>query len=282
MLGGVQLAYRSYSTGGPTKGGSPAGHPAPELLFLHGLFGSSQNWAGFARRLAPVARSWGLDLRNHGDSPHADTHGLVECAEDVREWVEERQAAGELAGPPVLVGHSMGGLVAMAATLRHPHLPRGIVVIDVAPRAYPLDHEAEFRALRTDISGCGSRAALDALLAPVLPDARMRSFILTNAVPAGNGYRWRLGIEAIAASTLLEEAGRLEGRFAGPALFVAAGRSDRVRAEDGERIRQLFPEARIVPLPSADHWVNASAPDELERATRELLTEVAGTGRGAS
>lgn len=259
----MRLAYRALGGGAPS---------AADLIFLHGLFGSSQNWAGFARRLAPLARCWGLDLRNHGQSPHAPTHGLPECAEDVREWIEEHLGeAGHRRNRVVLVGHSMGGLVAMALALAHPRVVDAVALIDVAPKAYPLDHERELSALRTNISSCSTRFALEACMAPILPDETTRAFILTNAVRTDGGYRWRLNAKAIGSSTLFAEAGQLSGEFAGQALFVVAGQSDRVGSGDHERIRRLFPAARIVTIHDADHWVHASAPDELARLLADFV-----------
>ena len=158
------------------------------VVILHGLFGSSQNWAGIGRRLAAVSGGSGLprgslyalDLRNHGDSPHAPTHSLRDCVEDLRDWT-----MAHASGPLRLIGHSMGGLVAMGFALSHPELVAGVASVDIAPRPYPRDHEREFRALHTDISGCERRAELDALLAPLIPDQRERQFLLMNAVAGG-------------------------------------------------------------------------------------------------
>ena len=160
------------------------GGDGPPILILHGLFGSSQNWASIGRRLGSLGRVTALDLRNHGRSPHAPSHSLEDCVGDLREWIGEHAR-----GPVRLIGHSMGGLVAMGFAIAHPGLTEGLAVIDIAPRAYPLDHEREFAALGMDISRCESRARIDSLLAPLFAEQAMRQFMLTNAVRRGIGHR---------------------------------------------------------------------------------------------
>lgn len=236
------------------------------IVILHGLFGSSQNWSSMGRRLAGRGRCVAIDLRNHGDSPHASTHSLDDCVEDLRDWIERN-----LDAPPRLVGHSMGGLVAMGFAIAHPSMTAGLAVIDIAPRAYPLDHERELQALRTDISGCRTRGELDVLLAPILPDPLVRQFLLTNAVRAHGhagsgsaGFRWRLNVATLESSSISGDFSRVTGRFEGPALFVAGGKSDYLREGDHEQVLRHFPRARIECIPSADHWPHVSAPQELE------------------
>jgi pimeloyl-ACP methyl ester carboxylesterase len=242
------------------------GGNGPPIVILHGLFGSSQNWASLGRRLAARGRCFALDLRNHGDSPHAPTHSLADCVEDLRIWIERR-----LDEPPRLVGHSMGGLAAMGFAIAHPRMTAGLAVIDIAPRAYPLDHERELQALRTDISACRTRGELDVLLAPILPDPLVRQFLLTNAVrtpgdtgSASEGFRWRLNTTALESSSISGDFSGVTGRFEGPALFVAGGSSDYLREADHAAVLRYFPRARIECIPGADHWPHVSAPRELE------------------
>jgi esterase len=236
------------------------------VVILHGLFGSSQNWAGMGRRLADRGRVCAVDLRNHGDSPHAVPHSLDACVEDLRAWADRRAA-----GPLCLVGHSMGGLVAMGFALRHPAATAGVAAIDVAPRAYPAGHQRELQALRTDLSACRTRADLDALLAPLVPDLRTRQFLLTNAVRDGDGFRWRIDAGVLASSTVSGDFAGMTGSFPGEALLIPCGKSPYVRTEDHEAMRRYFPAARIEPIPGADHWPNVTAPAELESLLRAFV-----------
>jgi pimeloyl-ACP methyl ester carboxylesterase len=236
------------------------------VVILHGLFGSSQNWAGVGRRLSDMAHIVGLDLRNHGDSPHAREHSLAACVEDVRQWTETHATE-----PVRFIGHSMGGLVAMGFALRHPEMTAGVAAVDIAPRPYPPDHAAEYRALCTDIRPCRSRAELDALLAPVLPETRERQFMLTNAVRDGDGFRWRLEPEILSTNTVAADFAGAEGTYGGPALLIACGRSGYVRSEDHSLMRRFFPGARIESIPEADHWPHVTASVKLDAILRYFL-----------
>ena len=246
------------------------GEGAP-IVILHGLFGSSQNWSGMGRRLAAYGEVCALDLRNHGDSPHAPTHSLSDCVEDLHEW-----AQAHAHGPVRLIGHSMGGQVAMGFAVALPDLVSGIAVVDIAPRPYPADHVKELRAFRTDIRGCRTRAEVDALLLPFLPDLRDRQFVLTNAVREGEGFRWRLNVEALAASTVSSDLADLAGRYEGEALLVACGRSTYIEEPDKALMRRFFPTVRFETIPEADHWPHISAPAALEGILGEFLSP---TGR---
>ena len=239
------------------------GHP---VVFLHGLFGSSQNWVGMGRRLQPYGRMFALDLRNHGDSPHAPSHTLADCVADVREWAEELGFAAV-----TLIGHSMGGLVAMGFAVSHPDRTAGVASIDIAPRPYPPEHGGELRALKTDITGCRSRADLDALLLPLVPDARTRQFLLTNAARSGDGFVWKLNVDALERNTVAADWAGAAGRFEGEALLVAGARSEYVQPGDPQVMRRFFPRARIHILSEADHWPHVTAPDALEAVLRDFL-----------
>ena len=202
----MQLASRSL-------GGQ--GRP---IVILHGLFGSSRNWVTAGRFLAAHGAATALDLRNHGDSPHADSSTLEDMGGDVAEWLAAH--GGE---PAVLIGHSMGGQVAMTLALRRPELAAAIVVVDIAPRAYAYDHAAEIDALSVDVSRLSSRAQVDAAMAAHVSDAGLRQFLQMNLERAGEGFRWRINARAMRGS--LAAAGAWRGSYPGPALFLAAGRS---------------------------------------------------------
>lgn len=252
----LELAFREL-------GGS-----GPPILILHGLFGSAQNWVSAGRRLAGLGRVAALDLRNHGQSPHAPSHSLEDCVADLALWV-----GSHARGPVRLVGHSMGGLVAMGFAIAHPREAAAVAVVDIAPRPYPRGHEQEFAALRTDIGRCSTRGELDALLAPLLPDPAVRRFMLTNAVRAddGSGFRWRLGVEALASSSISSDFSRVAGSWDGPALFIAGGRSAYLAEGDRPAVMRHFPRARIQTIPHADHWPHVSAPRELDSLLGSFL-----------
>jgi len=236
------------------------------IVILHGLLGSSQNWAGMGRKLVDAGHVFALDLRNHGESPHAPTHTLSDCVQDLADWADAR-AIPRLR----LVGHSMGGLVAMGFALRYAGRTVGVASIDIVPRPYPPEHAGEFAALKTDIGACRTRAEVEAAILPLIPDTRTRQFLLTNAVRDGVGFRWRPNVAVLERHTVTSDWAEAHGSYEGEALLIACGRSSYVGAEDPDVMRRYFPRVRVETLAAADHWPHVTAPSELESALRGFL-----------
>jgi pimeloyl-ACP methyl ester carboxylesterase len=236
--------------------GSGAGLPA---AILHGLFGSGRNWATIARRLAARRRVITLDLRNHGLSPSADTMDYIAMAEDVHASLQALGIARF-----ALIGHSMGGKAAMVAALRHGAEVDRLVVVDIAPVAYAPRHLGHVRAMRAlDLAPLRRRGEADAALAPAIPDAAERAFLLHNLVLDEAGARWRLNLAAIerAMPDLAGFPAMAAGTvYRGPALFVAGGNSDYLLPTHEPAIRRLFPGAQIARIAQAGHWLHADAP----------------------
>ena len=242
------------------------------ILILHGLFGSSKNWASTGRYLAAYGRAVGLDLRNHGQSPRSPSHSLEDLVGDLGEWIDANSRQ-----PPVLLGHSMGGLAAMGYTLLAPERVRALIVVDIAPRAYRGGYEEEFRALRLDLSGFRTRTQIDQALAPLVPDPAQRRFLQTSIERGPSGFRWTVDGPTLESSALLTGAPpALGGHFQGPALLVVGGRSRFVTMEDRERMKGLFPALRVEEIPGADHWVHASSPEAFRKAVSAFLEGVTG------
>ena len=247
----VRLAATEY---GPERDADAA-----PLAILHGLFGSGRNWASVAQRLAARRRVVCFDLRNHGASAWSGGMQYGEMAEDVLAALDERgwrRAA--------LLGHSMGGKTAMMAALRDPDMVDRLVIIDIAPVAYPSRHLPLLRAMRAlDLSGITRRSEADRLLASDVPDAAERGFLLQNLVFQDGRADWRLNLEAI-ERTMPDLVGFPSvpdnAVYRGPALFVGGGRSDYLLSEYEPAIRRLFPEVRIERIADAGHWVHAEAP----------------------
>jgi esterase len=240
------------------------------ILILHGLFGSSRNWTTVGRYLAGYGRAVGLDQRNHGRSPRSPSHSLEDLVGDLGEWVDEN-----LREAPVLLGHSMGGLAAMGYALRRPERAAALIVVDIAPRAYRRDYDAEFRALRLDLSGFSSRTEIDRALEPLIPDLAKRRFLQTSIERGPAGFRWMVDGPALEASAWIAGAAPVfRGRFAGPTLLVVGGASSFVTGEDRERMRVMFPALQVVEIPGANHWVHASAPEAFRKAVGSFLGEV--------
>ena len=242
----------------------------PPVVVLHGLFGSARNWAGIAKRLAARRRVLTLDLPNHGDSPWSAAMDYASMADAVRAFITERGLEA-----PAVLGHSMGGKVAMALALSHAGAVGSLIVVDVAPIAHATTMMAYVEAMRgLDLAGKEPRAEVDADLAATVADARVRAFLLHNLVAHGDGLRWRLNLDAIAAgmeaiSGFPEFADGTQ--YAGRALFVTGAESGSVRPEHEAAIGARFPRAEMIEIAGTGHWVHADRPDAFTEAVAGFL-----------
>lgn len=244
----------------------------PPLIILHGLLGSLDNWVPVAQKLAAHFQVFLVDLRNHGQSPHAEEFGYDEMAADVRQFLTELR----LEAAHVL-GHSMGGKVAMRFAQLHPDKVNKLVVVDMSPREYPPRYDTLMDAmLALDLTSFERRDQVDLALSTAEPDKTLRQFLLKNlGRNAAGRLFWKPHLRSIRAN-YAGVRGSLppEPRCNRPALFVRGERSDYVQADDRELIHQLFPSAQIETIPGAGHWVHANAPDKVvEVVTSFLLSE---------
>jgi pimeloyl-ACP methyl ester carboxylesterase len=206
--------------------------------------------------LAAKHRVIALDLRNHGQSPHAPDMSYPALAEDVLQTLRRLDAL-----PCALAGHSMGGKVAMAAALRTPEAVARLLVSDIAPVRYPPSFRAYAAAMAAIPLHPGlTRAEADAALAPVVETPSVRAFLLQNLRFAPN-LAWRIDLPAItAALSSIEDWPAPATTYDGPTLFVAGARSDYIQPAHRPVIRALFPTARFVTVKEAGHWVHAENP----------------------
>ncbi len=240
----------------------------PELVILHGMLGSSRNWLTAGADLASAYHVRAVDLRNHGASPHAEEMDYGAMAADVLAWLD-----AQAVGPAVLLGHSMGGKVAMLLACRHPGRVERLVVVDVAPRDYAEDRwRREFAALnRIDLARLRSRAEAEKLLEPEIPDWGLRKFLTTNLVHVGDRWRWTVNLPALMAALpgLLANPLGPGDRFAAPALFLAGGNSEYVQPGDWPEIIRHFPAARLEIIAGSGHNPHLEAREAFVRAVRE-------------
>lgn len=236
------------------------GGDGPPIVLLHGLFGASRNLHSLQKALATDGhRVVALDLRNHGDSPHAKGMSYDEMAADVRETLGAMSAL-----PCALLGHSMGGKVAMRLALDQPTLVSRLVVADIAPRGYRHgNREIAAAMLALPLHPGMTRAEANKALADGVADPATRSFLLLSLRLGGEAMpAWRIGLSEIAAGMATIE-GWENGEtspYGGPSLFISGARSTYVAETDQGAIRVLFPAAQFVVLPNAGHWLHAEDP----------------------
>jgi pimeloyl-ACP methyl ester carboxylesterase len=246
----------------------------PPVALLHGLFGRARNLASLARRLAACHRVISLDMRNHGASPHASDMRYATMAADVRETLISLGA-----WPACVLGHSMGGKVAMMLALLHPRSVSALVVADIAPIAYSHRNRVVTDAMRAIALTPGlTRADADAALRTAVPEPAVRNFLLQNLVlspmPA-----WQIGLAEIAAALHELEAWPYHDAaltYDGPTRFIIGAHSDFVLPEHHSHIKRLFPSAQVVTIPDAGHWLHADQPEAFATAAEAALARAGG------
>jgi len=242
----------------------------PPLVLLHGLFGSVRNWGTVQKALASEYRVVALDLRNHGASPHAPGMDYATQAEDVAETLGALGIERTL-----LLGHSMGGKVAMMLALTRPALVGRLVIADIAPRPYPPALRGVVAALQALPLAGVTRQEADQALRAAVPEAPIRSFLLQNLRFEAAPPSWRIGLHEIAAAMPEIEAFAPPpgARFEGPALAMAGALSPYIRAEDQAAFRVLFPHIGSVSIPRAGHWLHAENPEGFLSSLRDFLSD---------
>jgi esterase len=239
------------------------------VVLLHGLFGSARNFGAVQQQLARRCRVIALDLRNHGASPHDGDMRYAAMAADVLQTLN-----GLAALPATLLGHSMGGKVAMQAALTQPDAVARLIVADIAPVAYPPHHRAIAEAMAAlPLSPGMTRAQAGSALSEAVPDAAMRAFLLQN-LQLGAAPAWRIGLTEIIAALPVIEGWQTpaDARYGGSTLFMAGAASDYIRPEHRPAIRALFPNARFVTLKHAGHWLHAENPSGFVAVVEAFLT----------
>ncbi|VDL97332.1 unnamed protein product [Schistocephalus solidus] len=237
------------------------------IIILHGLLGNKRNWRSFANDL--IQRSFGqifcVDLRNHGDSPHSQDFNYLTMADDLVKFIRDRRLSNVS-----LLGHSMGGKVAMVTAL-----PNALGIDKCISLMQEVNLNTRFAEANGDISLLRlmlMREWADEMLAPSL-----LSFILSNLRARDGKPIWKVNVNAIAENldevfgfpyTLTDTVS-----YSRPALFVAGQLSSHLRLEDMNEVRYFFPRAKRIEIANAGHWVHTDAPGPLCDAVSSFLRE---------
>lgn len=254
----------------------PGPETAPPLLIVHGLFGSGRNWGAIAKRLSDDRQVIAVDMRNHAGSFWSDVHDYPALAADLAEVIAAEGQALDV------LGHSMGGKAAMWLALTRSALVRSLIVADIAPVAYGHSQNHLVAAMRgLDLSGLTARGEADRRLAGAIPDPQVRAFLLQSLDLKSEPPRWRLNLPA-----LRREMPKItdwpdgvpQATFAGPALFIAGALSDYVGKDGEAAMHAYFPQARLVRLKDAGHWLHADAPEALAKTMALFLGDGAQGG----
>ena len=242
------------------------------ILLAHGLFGQGRNLGALARRLSDARPVVIVDMRNHGDSFHNAVHDYVAMAGDLADVI------ADLGGQADVVGHSMGGKAAMALALTRPDMVRKLAIMDIAPVAYGHTQEHLIDAIESlDLSAVDRRSTADAMLAERVDDPGVRAFLLQSLDLKSDPKAWRLNLPA-----LRDQMGQILGwpedlpkaGFSGPVLEIAGEWSDYLSEAGQAALREHFPQARVIRVKDAGHWLHADAPE----AVAQILVSFLGEG----
>jgi len=227
------------------------------LIILHGLLGSLSNWRAIADVLSEHAQVITVDLRNHGQSPHSAEQTYQLMVDDLAELITDLSLQSV-----DIIGHSIGGKVAMAFVDTFPEQVRKLMVVDIAPRHYQSSHHKIFNALLgLDLPRFTTRKEADIALAEKLPDKAVRQFLLMNLVISDQQLSWQINLQAIADNYLhLLEAVCRNDKVLVPSCFIKGGQSDYIQQKDEDEIRTIFNDVIIDTIEDAGHWVHAESP----------------------
>lgn len=251
----------------------------PVVVIIHGLYGSSDNWMNMGKRLAEKHSVYMIDQRNHGRSPFADEHTFDAMRNDLAAFFEKHRIE-----KATIVGHSMGGKTAMWFAADYPEKVEKLVVADIAPKDYlQLKESSQYHLHRNillamrelDFSRIKKRKQVDDLLSERIDDERIRQFLLKNVAKdkKSKQYKWRLNVEVL-YDYLDEIVGGVNRQWFDdripitnyPVIFIRGLKSNYIMDEDIPLIKEIYPDASIVDIPGAGHWLHAEKPDEFMEA----------------
>lgn len=248
------------------------GHP---FIILHGLYGMSDNWYSIGKTLSAYFEVYIPDLRNHGRSPHHNQHTYNAMQEDLCDFMNSHRIE-----KATIMGHSMGGKVAMNFAFNCPERIRNLIIIDISPRSYLVEdkipegthHDFILNALyKINLSQYKKREEIDIQLSKSIKEKNLRQFLLKNIKRKNDGsYKWALNIAALKDNlrNILdginpEQMNNLKPIGGFPCLFIKGENSDYINKSDKEMINKLFLYSEIITINNSGHWLHAEKPDEL-------------------
>ena len=230
----------------------------PPLIILHGVFGSSDNWKTLANHLMSTFEVYLVDQRNHGLSPHSDDFNYQVMTDDLKELLHDEKIE-----KCILLGHSMGGKTAMNFAVQYPEKIIKLIIVDIAPKGYPPHHENILKGVHSlTLHEINTRKEADDLLSLTINNAGIRQFILKNLSRNPKGlFYWKINWKAIEDNIQSIGAPLLSHAvFPGEVLFIRRAQSDYILNEDEPLLKKHFPDADLMTIQKAGHWVHAEQP----------------------
>lgn len=262
----MELFYRKSGSGEP-------------IVILHGLYGSSDNWMTQAKILSEHFEVYLIDQRNHGQSPHADSHTYTDMVNDLHDFLHQQDIKN-----PILIGHSMGGKVVMRYALEHPNEINKVIVVDIAPKDYSSfsnygkvtsDHEYILQSLqKINLESLKTRKQITDELKKYFGEEQLIMFLLKNIKRADGGvFQWIMNIDVLQADLqhIMQGFTNVNTSCDHPALFIKGEKSPYIDEDDMFVIRKYFPNAELVTIPKAGHWLHYEQPELLIKTLHYFL-----------
>ena len=252
----MQLHYQSLGEG-------------QAVVLVHGLFGSGDNWGIIAKYLSQSYQVISVDLRNHGRSPHSDSQSYTEMAKDLIELCNTLNL-----DTIHLLGHSIGGKVAMQFATQYPNRVDKLIVVDMAMREYPDEHTHLIDAMiAVDLPNMQSRNDVFQALSSTIDQVMVLQFLLTSLVKSDDSLAWRINLQALRANyPAIRHAVAESAQYDEPCLFILGEHSDFVRDDDIQQIKTHFTRAQFRSLPT-NHWVHAEQPQAFIEVVKQFLAD---------
>jgi esterase len=264
MIWHMQLAFNQFNVT------EDSDSDRQTILILHGLFGSKRNWQSIARQLSEQYQVFTLDLRNHGESGHHDDMTYQVMADDVFQFISEHSLKNVS-----VVGHSMGGKVAMQMALLHPEIIKRLVIIDIAPVKYEHGFNDLIESLRAlPLDQISSRQEADEHMRSTVQPETLRQFLLQNLKNSEDGFHWRINLDAIQANinALMDFPVNHRGaQYQNSVLFLRGEKSDYIKHEYEQNIFKIFSRALFITVADTGHWLHAENPDFVVQEIRKFV-----------
>lgn len=241
------------------------------FIILHGFFGMGDNWKSLANQYKEDFEVHLIDLRNHGRSLHSNDFSYEIMVKDLKHYCDSNNLS-EI----ILLGHSMGGKVAMFFAAQYPEKIKKLLVADISPKQYPPHHEDIIEALQAlDVSTLKSRGEAEERLEKYIRSKTVRLFLLKNLYRKNKTeFGLRMNLEVLANS--MDEVGaelNEDAVYSGKTLFLKGSKSDYIQASDESLIKKHFPDAKIETIQDAGHWLHAEQPEEFYNTTLNFIKE---------
>lgn len=242
----MQLHFKTFGEG-------------PNLIILHGLLGSLDNWQTLAKKFAAHFTVYIIDQRNHGKSPHSNEFSYPILANDLFEFCQTHQIE-----KTHIIGHSMGGKTAMQFAIEHPHIVDNLIIADIAPVKYQGGHEVIFQSLlNADLTNAQKRSDVEQQIEKNIKNFSVRQFLMKGLTRDDNNqFTWKFNVEALWNNyqNILSALPSNES-YLSPVLFIKGAKSDYVKDEYSTNINKHFPLAEIESIADAGHWLHAEKPN---------------------